>query len=68
MNWQRVDTQAATFDRDDGDRAIINTCEDLILVVSYFSSLNAQVAQIRVLLVFLVAIVGAIGAELVVRI
>lgn len=48
-------------------RAIVYTREDIILVVSYFSSLNRQAAGIKRLLMFITLFVGLIAFRLFMR-
>jgi hypothetical protein len=40
------------------NRAVVYTREDLIMVVSYLSSLNRQIATIKVILAALLAVAG----------
>jgi hypothetical protein len=52
-----------TFTEEEVQRATVHSREDLVLIVSYLSSANRQLATIRWLLIVLTIVVVAIGLK-----
>jgi hypothetical protein len=64
-NDERCDAAFSVYGEEEVARATVHTRQDLVLIVSYLSSANEQLATIRWLLMGLVVLVAAIVLRLV---
>jgi hypothetical protein len=51
------------FTEDEARRAMVHSREDMVLIVSYLSSANRQLAHVRWTLIVLIIVVVAIGLK-----